>query len=171
MFHNAQVTPPGHHMHHYIVFIALPQILSAQIKIQSHELFDKYFVPFKEIEMEILIGLIVLVAVGYLLYVNNSKKPLDLNKDGKVDAQDALSVAPVLTQVATQVADVNKDGKVDSADAKAAVDKVVSAADLNQDGKVDVADAVEAVKKTKRKAKETAEKVKTAVKKTAKPKK
>lgn len=121
--------------------------------------------------MEILIGLIVLVAVGYLLYVNNSKKPLDLNKDGKVDAQDALSVAPVLTQAATQVADVNKDGKVDSADAKAAVDKVVSAADLNQDGKVDVADAVEAVKKTKRKAKETAEKVKTAVKKTAKPKK
>ena len=93
--------------------------------------------------MEILIGLIVLVAVGYLLYVNNSKKPLDLNKDGKVD----------------------------SADAKAAVDKVVSAADLNQDGKVDIADAVEAVKKTKRKAKETAEKVKTAVKKTAKPKK
>lgn len=147
MFHNAQVTPPGHHMHHYIVFIALPQILSAQIKIQSHELFDKYFVPFKEIEMEILIGLIVLVAVGYLLYVNNSKKPLDLNKDGKVDAQDALSVAPVLTQTISQVADVNNDGKVD------------------------VADAVEVVEKTKKKATETVAKVKTAAKKTAKPKK
>ena len=96
--------------------------------------------------MEILIGLIALVAVGYLLYVNNSKKPLDLNKDGKVDAQDAMSVAPVLTQTITQVADVNKDGKVDTAD------------------------VVEAVKKTKKKATETVEKVKTAAKKTAKPK-
>jgi hypothetical protein len=96
--------------------------------------------------MEILIGLVVFVVVGYLLYVNNSKKPLDLNKDGKVDAKDALSVAPVLTQTVAQVADVNKDGKVDAAD------------------------AVEVVKKTTRKAKETVAKVKTAAKKTAKPK-
>lgn len=147
MFHNAQVTPPGHHMHHYIVFIALPQILSAQIKIFLSLLSAKYFVPFKEIEMEILIGLVALVVVGYLLYVNNSKKPLDLNKDGKVDAQDALSVAPVLTETITKVADVN------------------------QDGKVDAADAVEVVKKTKKKATETVAKVKTAAKKTTKPKK
>lgn len=100
--------------------------------------------------MEILIGLIVLVAVGYLLYLNNSKKPLDVNKDGKVDTQDAIAVVPVLTQTVTSAADVNKDGKVD------------------------VADAVEAVKKTKKKATETVTKVKTAAKtaakKTAKPK-
>ncbi len=121
--------------------------------------------------MEILIGLIVLVSVGYLLFVNNSKKPLDVNKDGKVDQQDALSVAPVLTQTVSQVADINKDGKVDSGDAKAAAEAVTKAADLNQDGKVDLADAVEAVKKTKRKAKETVAKATAATKKTAKPKK
>ena len=100
--------------------------------------------------MEILIGLILFVAVGYLLYVNNSKKPLDVNKDGKVDTQDLVSVAPVLTQTVTKAADVNNDGKVDTAD------------------------AVEAVKKTKTKAKETVAKVKTAAKtaakKTTKPK-
>lgn len=96
--------------------------------------------------MEILIGLIVLVAAGYLLYLNNSKKPLDVNKDGKVDTQDVIAVAPVLTQAVTSAADVNKDGKVD------------------------VADAVEAVKKTKKKATETVAKVKTAAKKAAKPK-
>lgn len=121
--------------------------------------------------MEILIGLIVLVGLGYLLYLNNSQKPLDLNKDGKVDKQDALSVAPVLTQTVTQAADVNKDGKVDTADVKAAVETATKAADVNQDGKVDLADAVEVAKKTKRKAKETVEKVKAATKKTtAKPK-
>jgi hypothetical protein len=96
--------------------------------------------------MEILIGLILFVAVGYLLYVNNSKKPLDVNKDGKVDTQDLVSVAPVLTQTITKAADVNNDGKVDAAD------------------------VVEVVAKTKRKAKETAVKVKTAAKKAVKPK-
>jgi hypothetical protein len=86
--------------------------------------------------MELLIGLIVLVVLGYLLFVNNSKKPLDVNKDGKVDSQDAIAVAPVLTQT------------------------IVEAADVNKDGKVDVADAVEVVKKTTKRVKDTAAKVK-----------
>lgn len=67
----------------------------------------------------LLIGIIVLVAVGYVLYLNNTRNPLDVNKDGKVDNTDSTAVVPVLTQKL----DVNNDGKVDMEDVKEAVKK------------------------------------------------
>jgi len=69
--------------------------------------------------MEIIIILVVAAAIGYFIYKNTTPKALeflDVNKDGKVDAKDAKSVA-----------DVNKDGKVDAQDAKAAVTKTKTA--------------------------------------------
>jgi hypothetical protein len=70
--------------------------------------------------MEILIGLIVIAALGYLLYINNSKKPFDVNKDGKVGFDDAAAIVPVLAQKL----DVNKDGKIDVKDVKVVASKV-----------------------------------------------
>lgn len=69
--------------------------------------------------MEILIGLIIVVALGYLLYISTSKNLLDANKDGKVDFDDAAAIVPVLTQKL----DVNKDGKVDVKDLKVMASK------------------------------------------------
>lgn len=73
---------------------------------------------------------------------------------------ESIPVVPVLTQVL----DVNKDGKVDAEDAKEAVKKVKekakstakkakAKADVNKDGKVDLKDAKEAVKKVTKKTK------------------
>ena len=39
--------------------------------------------------MEIVFGLIVVVAVGSLIYFNRTSRSLDINNDGKVDLQDA----------------------------------------------------------------------------------
>ena len=73
--------------------------------------------------MEILIALVIVAGLGYMLWANNQIKPLDLNKDGKVDSQDLAAIVPVLTQSITKVADVNNDGKVDVEDAKVVVEK------------------------------------------------
>jgi hypothetical protein len=96
--------------------------------------------------MEILIALVIVAGLGYLLWSNNQIKPLDLNKDGKVDAQDLAAIVPVLTQSITKVADVNNDGKVDVEDAKVVVEKTKAVA-----------------KKTATKVKAVAVKAKTAV--------
>jgi hypothetical protein len=79
--------------------------------------------------MEIVIIVVAAVLIGAAIYVYNKNKTLDVNNDGKVDAQD------VKAAVETVVADVKK------------------AADVDGDGKVTVADAKAAVKKTKAKAK------------------
>ena len=73
--------------------------------------------------MEILIALVIVAGLGYMLWANNQIKPLDLNKDGKVDSQDLAAIVPVLTQSITKVADVNNDGKVDVEVAKVVVEK------------------------------------------------
>lgn len=39
--------------------------------------------------MEILIALVVVVVLGALIYFNRSSRDLDVNKDGKIDLQDA----------------------------------------------------------------------------------
>lgn len=96
--------------------------------------------------MEILIALVIVAGLGYMLWANNQIKPLDLNKDGKVDSQDLAAIVPVLTQSITKVADVNNDGKVDVEDAKVVVEKTKAVA-----------------KKTATKAKAVAVKAKTAV--------
>lgn len=83
---------------------------------------------------ELLIGIIV-VAVIAILWAIRKDMSIDVNKDGKVDAEDAKALANEVRDWANeataemkQVADVNKDGKVDAADAKAAVEKVVAKA-------------------------------------------
>ena len=78
--------------------------------------------------MEILIALVIVAGLGYMLWANNQIKPLDLNKDGKVDSQDLAAIVPVLTQSITNVADVNNDGKVDVEDAKVVVEKTKAVA-------------------------------------------
>ena len=91
--------------------------------------------------MEIVLALIALVVIGSLIYVNREAKDFDVNRDGKVDLEDAKEAVENTVAAATNLADVN------------------------QDGKVDVADAKEVVKKTTNVAKKTATKAKTAVKK------
>lgn len=39
--------------------------------------------------MELVIAIVVVVAVGVLIYFNRSAKSLDVNQDGKVDLADA----------------------------------------------------------------------------------
>lgn len=114
--------------------------------------------------MELFILLVVVVAVVGWWIIKEGKseqagnhplesftKKLDVNKDGKVDAQDAVAVANEVKTVVVNVADVNKDGKVDTQDAVAVVEKTTKA-----------------VKKTQAKAKEAVNKVKTSRKSKAK---
>ena len=74
---------------------------------------------------------------------------LDVNKDGKIDIQDAKAAVTEVKEVVTAAADVNKDGKVDVEDAKVVVEKTKKVA-----------------KKAKAKTTEAVGKVKSAVKKT-----
>ena len=39
--------------------------------------------------MELLVAIVVVVAVGALIYFNRSSRGLDVNQDGKVDLKDA----------------------------------------------------------------------------------
>ena len=95
--------------------------------------------------MEIVLALIALVAVGAIIYANREVRSLDVNKDGKVDLNDAKAAITNTLATVKETADVNKDGRVDAADVKAAVKKTVV--------------------KTQNAAKKTATKAKEAVKK------
>jgi len=48
--------------------------------------------------MELVIALIVVVAVGALIYFNRSSRSLDINQDGKVDVADAAKAVENATQ-------------------------------------------------------------------------
>jgi hypothetical protein len=48
--------------------------------------------------MEILIALVIIVGIAAILWTNNRAKPLDVNQDGKVDVQDLVAIAPVVTE-------------------------------------------------------------------------
>lgn len=77
----------------------------------------------------ILAGVVILAA---LWYFNRDQKSFDVNKDGKVDFNDANkavenTVAGV-KEVVAEAADVNKDGKVDVADAKVVAKKAAAGA-------------------------------------------
>jgi hypothetical protein len=41
--------------------------------------------------MELILVLVVIVAVGALIYFNRSARSLDVNQDGRVDAADAVA--------------------------------------------------------------------------------
>ena len=72
--------------------------------------------------MEILIALIVVVAVAAIIYVNREAKDLDVNKDGKVDAED-VKVAVQNTVEAVKKTEVVQKAKATVAKAKTAVKK------------------------------------------------
>jgi hypothetical protein len=78
--------------------------------------------------MELILGLVVLVVVGTLIYFNREAKSLDLNKDGKVDLADAKTAVNNAVSGVKKTADLNKDGKVDAADAKVAATKAKTGA-------------------------------------------
>jgi len=73
--------------------------------------------------MEIVIIVVAVVLIGAAIYVYNKNKTLDVNNDGKVDAQDVKAAVETVVADVKKAADVDGDGKVTVADAKAAVKK------------------------------------------------
>jgi preprotein translocase subunit SecF len=73
--------------------------------------------------MEILLAIVAVVIVGTIIFFNRASKGLDINEDGKVDADDAKAAVKNAVAGVKAKADVNKDGKVDSADVKAVAEK------------------------------------------------
>jgi len=65
--------------------------------------------------MDNIIWIVLIAIAGFALWYYVWPKA-DVNKDGKVDATDAVAAV-------TKVADVNQDGKVDTADAVEVVKK------------------------------------------------
>jgi hypothetical protein len=96
--------------------------------------------------MEIVLALIAVVAVGAIIYANREARSLDVNKDGKVDLDDAKAAITNTLATVKETADVNKDGRVDVADVKAAVKKTV--VKTQNVAKKTVSKAKEAVKKS-----------------------
>lgn len=78
--------------------------------------------------MEIILGLILLVLVGVVIYYNKSAKKLDLNNDGKVNVEDVKVAVENTVAGVTETVDVNKDGKVDVEDVKVVVEKAKTTA-------------------------------------------
>jgi hypothetical protein len=95
--------------------------------------------------MEIVLALIAVVAVGAIIYANREARSLDINKDGKVDLDDAKAAITNTLATVKETADVNQDGRVDAADVKAAVKK--TAVKTQNVAKKTVSKAKEAVKK------------------------
>lgn len=77
--------------------------------------------------MEILI-IAAVVVIGALVYFNRSSKSLDINKDGKVDADDAKAAVQNAVEGVKATADVNKDGKLDAEDVKVVATKAKAGA-------------------------------------------
>ena len=48
--------------------------------------------------MEFVVILVVVVAVGALIYFNRSARSLDINQDGRVDASDAVAAVTTATE-------------------------------------------------------------------------
>jgi len=98
--------------------------------------------------MEVLFGILLLVAVVAGAWIVLNKGRIDTNHDGKIDAEEVKAAAVEAVQPVV-----------------AKVEEAAKPLDLNNDGKVDLADAKEAVKRGRTKAKAKVEEVKTAVKK------
>jgi len=87
--------------------------------------------------MELIIILVIIVAIGYILYNQ-------INKEPESTSQSAVpEVAPVVTPEPAVEAKIHTVKEV----AKKTTARVKKALDVNQDGKVNAQDAVAAVKK------------------------
>jgi hypothetical protein len=95
--------------------------------------------------MEIVLALIAVVAVGAIIYANREARSLDVNRDGKIDLEDAKAAVTNTLATVKETADVNQDGRIDAADVKAAVKKTATKAQTV--AKKTTAKAKEAVKK------------------------
>lgn len=82
--------------------------------------------------MELLLALAVVVVVVALLVFRNSAtkglEVLDVNKNGKVDLEDAKVAVQNVVESVKKTADVNKDGKISLVDAKIVVASVAKKA-------------------------------------------
>ena len=54
--------------------------------------------------MELILVLVVVIAVGALIYFNRSARSLDINQDGKVDTADAVAAVVNATEGVKQTA-------------------------------------------------------------------
>jgi mRNA-degrading endonuclease toxin of MazEF toxin-antitoxin module len=72
------------------------------------------------------IGLLVIGTVVYLFWrsIKDDASKTDLNKDGKVNVEDAKAALDKVVEKVVFVADVNKDGKVNVDDIKTVAKKV-----------------------------------------------
>jgi uncharacterized protein (UPF0333 family) len=84
--------------------------------------------------MEIILGVVLVVAIGALIYFNRQARSIDINADGKVDLADAADavknaaqgVQDLVQETAEsikKIADVDQNGKINTEDVKAAVSK------------------------------------------------
>jgi hypothetical protein len=78
--------------------------------------------------MEILLAIAVAAVIAALVYFNRSARSLDVNNDGRVDADDVKAAVQNAVEGVKATADVNKDGKVDAADVKVVATKAKAGA-------------------------------------------
>lgn len=77
--------------------------------------------------IESIIGLLVIAIVVYLFWQTSKTDPntlVDVNKDGKVNIEDAKAALNQVVEKVIDVVDVNNDGKVSAADAEVVVEAV-----------------------------------------------
>lgn len=71
--------------------------------------------------IELIIAIVIVAALGIILASNYKKGAtgVDVNKDGRVDLEDAKTALENTVSVVKETADVNKDGQVNVEDVKA----------------------------------------------------
>lgn len=77
--------------------------------------------------IEISIGLLVIATVVYLFWQSSKSNPnnvVDVNKDGKVNVEDAKAALDLAVNLVVEKVDVNQDGKVSVADAQIVAEAV-----------------------------------------------
>lgn len=87
--------------------------------------------------MEILVIAVVIAVIAGVIFYNKNPKALDVNKDGKVNAEDAkVAVKAVKAEVKEAAAEVKTEAKKTVAKAKASAKKVTEKAKAGRKPKV-----------------------------------